>query len=459
MNLFKTLCSALTLLLPALATAGELQVAQGRFVDRDGATVVLRGFNLSQQHKLPPFRPNNDPQLFQKLAAKGVNVVRLQFNWEAYELSPGVYDDSYLDYYAGVSARAAASGVYVIVDIHQDAFSRWTLDGCGEGFPRWAIPAGTRLSEPDNGSKCWFWPLRVMAERREIEAVFNAFYTPGNPARERYLVLLERLAQRFADQPHVIGFDLLNEPLGDAGLLAQLYLDGIERVRRHDPDAIAFVEPEMLTGSGLETTKLARMPISNLAFAPHYYDATIYASVWLGGRYEPVAARNRELAKTWGAAVLLGEFGTPSFLLAPNYIKMIYDDLDNFGDSATQWSWTPEWTPQNLDGWNREDLSVVDDKGRLRNNYRERPYARRTAGAYGNFKVSFAGLFNPASARFRWSHNPAQGTTEIFVPDSFLGGRAPVVSAPADVRCTFSHERRVLACRGSQTGMKEVVLK
>lgn len=454
-----TLTAALLGLLTASAVAGELHVERNRFVDAQGGAVVLRGFNLSQHHKFPPFRPNTDPQLFPRLAQLGVNVIRLQFNWEAYETAPGVYDESYLDYYAGVARRAENEGLYVIVDLHHDAFSRWTLDGCGEGFPRWAIPEGTRTSAPDNGAKCWFWPLRVMAERSEIEEVFNRFMTPGNPARERFLVLMEKLGRRFAGQPRVIGYDILNEPQGDAGLLTQLYLDAIARIRRQDPDAIAFVEPEMLTGSGLETTRLGKVPISNLAFAPHYYDATIYASVWLGGRYEPVAARNRQLAKDWGAALLLGEFGSPAFWQAPDYIAMIYNDMDRFGDSGTQWSWTPEWTPQALDGWNREDLSVVDDQGKLRSNYRARPYARRTAGEYGSFQVTFPGWFNPAAATYRWTHDPRQGSTELFVPTGFFGNRAPRITAPADARCVFDAPASLVRCTASLPGAKQVELR
>lgn len=459
MNKFLASILAVIAVTSTSAFAGDLRVQNGRFVDSQGATVVLRGFNLSQLHKLPPFRPNNDPLLFQKLAASGVNVVRHQFNWEAYEKAPNVYDESYLDYYAEIVDRAAAAGIYTIIDIHQDAFSRWTLDGCGEGFPLWAIPKGTKVSEPDNGKKCWFWPLRVMAQRADVDALFNKFYAADYMPRERYMILLEKLATRFAGYRNVIGYDLLNEPMGDAILLKKLYVDGIARVRRHDPQAIAFIEPEMLTGSGLESTKLTNPMISNLAFAPHYYDATIYASVWLGGRYEPTAAKNRALAKSWGAAVLLGEYGTPAFALAPNYIEMIYNDMDKFGDSGTQWGYTPEWNPTTLDGWNSEDLSVVDDKGNFRSNYRERPYARRTAGTYGTLTAQPSWFVFPATSSYSWTHNPAQGVTEIFVPKSFFYNRAPIVTTTGGVNCNFNGAKQMLTCSSSSAGVKQVTLK
>jgi hypothetical protein len=157
--------------------------------------------------------------------------------------------------------------------------------------------------------------------------------------------------------------------------------------------------------------------------------------------------------------VLLGEYGTPSFVLAPNYIEMIYNDMDKFGDSGTQWGYTPEWNPVTLDGWNAEDLSVVDDKGNYRNNYRERPYARRTAGTYGTLAAQPAWFLAAASSSYSWTHNPSQGVTEIFVPKSFFYNRAPVVTTTGSVNCNFNSAKQVLTCSSSSAGVKKVTLK
>lgn len=190
-------CSAVWACVP-LAIAGPLHVQDARLVDQVGADVVLRGFNLSQWHKIPPFRPNQDPALFSKLSELGVNAVRLQFNWEAYELQPGVYDESYLSYYASVVERARAQNIYVIVDIHQDLFSRWTLKGCDEGFPKWAIPPGSSVAaSPDNGQACATWPVTALLHIIELNTLYNAFMANGNWVREHYMVVLEKLAQRF----------------------------------------------------------------------------------------------------------------------------------------------------------------------------------------------------------------------------------------------------------------------
>lgn len=443
--------------------AGPLRVQNGRFVDQAGGDVVLRGFNLSQWHKIPPFRPNQDPALFAKLSQMGVNAVRLQFNWEAYETAPGVYDETYLDYYAGVVTRARAQNVYVIVDIHQDLFSRWTLSGCGEGFPQWAIPAGTPVvATPDNGAACSTWPVTAMFRRGEMDTLFNNFMAPGNMAREHYLIVLEKLARRFVGTSNVIGYEPLNEPFGSGPALVQLNRDAAARVRAIDPSAIVFVCPEMWSGLGIAAnTALTNPNLQNLVFAPHYYDVLISFKMWAGQRYEPRAQSNRDLAKTWGAAVVLGEFGGPPSAVMPTYMDMIYSDLEKFGESGMQWGYTPEWNPVTFDGFNSENLSVVDDQGQLRNNFTPRPYVRRTAaGSYGQWQKSAGDWFQGPQISYSWNHEPARGATELFVPAGYFGGQAVpnIVVSPSGAACALQGDGQLLRCTAPMAGKVTVTV-
>lgn len=64
------------LLAVATCPAGTLRSERGAFVDVGNGTAVLRDFDLSQHHKFPPFRPDTDPALFERLVASGINVVR-----------------------------------------------------------------------------------------------------------------------------------------------------------------------------------------------------------------------------------------------------------------------------------------------------------------------------------------------------------------------------------------------
>jgi hypothetical protein len=53
-------------------------------------------------------------------------------------------------------------------------------------------------------------------------------------------------AETFADNPAVIGYDLLNEPFGDeVKEIGPLYEDVAARIRKHDQKAILFIEPQV----------------------------------------------------------------------------------------------------------------------------------------------------------------------------------------------------------------------
>ncbi len=435
----------LLLLLPSLGWAGALTAKDGRFVDAVGATVILRGVNVAGNSKVPPFRPAMDPTLFDPLPKWGLNVVRLLFTWEAYEPAAGQYDDSYLDYYKGAVEAAWARGLYVLVDFHQDGFSRWLIGGCGEGFPQWAIPSGVTLTPPDNGADCANWGSRVLSDD-DLHTTWAALYSDSDGARARYLLMIGRVAAALASEPGVLGYDLLNEPYGDeVAQIAPFYELAAPVIRAADPSAIIFESPQILTGGG-EMTNLPAPSFDNVAYSPHYYDPGLFLyHGWSGtGPDEPFMFMTTT-ATAWSAPLFLGEFGAPpSTDELQSYMDTLYAHLDGALASGAQWAYTPGWTPTSKDGWDGEDFSIVDDTGALRANFAPRPFARRIAGVPTSLSVVGDDL------TLEWQNDPAAGDTELFAPT----GSAV---ATGDVKCKRSGD--LVTCSAATSGPKTVRIK
>lgn len=432
---------------PALRASGR------HFVDGGGRVVILRGINLSGGSKVPPFVPGVSGADLDRLAGCGFNVVRLVFIWEAYEPRRGVYDESYL---AEVQATAAACwqrGMYVIVDIHQDGFSRHCSRGAGDGFPAWCVSPRGRPSLPDNGPSCKNWPLLMFSDRTTHRS-FEDFFADTHGVRSRYLAMLDRVAAACSGVPGVIGYDPLNEPWGNERReLWPLYRDAATVIRARHPSAVLFLEGHITTNSGKQTA-LPAPPCDNVAYAPHYYKPlTMVAGRW-GYTRLPIArgfANMNAKAAEWDVPLFLGEFGISATTInAGDYVHELYDHMDSRLASGAQWNYTPTWTEHAKDGWNAEDFTILDPQGRPRANLVPRPYPRATAGTPCGFRFWREG--DAALASYTWVADPSRGHTEIFLPNTlFSSGISIRTSSPA-IETEHDPARQVLTVRASEAG-------
>jgi hypothetical protein len=164
---------------------------------------------------------------FAQMRALGFNAVRLVLNWSQLEPTPGAYSSTYLDRVAQVVGWARQQGIYVILDMHQDQYSRYIVpaaagttpsscspSGGGDGAPGWAV-------QSDGQPAC---ALLGINELNPAEAAaFHNFWqnstvsapqgqAPGTGLQDHYIGALAALAQRFENDPAVLGYELMNEP-------------------------------------------------------------------------------------------------------------------------------------------------------------------------------------------------------------------------------------------------------
>ena len=94
-------------------------------------------------------------------------------------------------------------------------------------------------------------PLDDLGARRTSQQVtdaFNTFFAAGDPSglQAACIAALEHVAQRFADDPAVLGFELYNEPPVGEELVDAFSFAAAARVRAAAPDKLVLFEPTAL---------------------------------------------------------------------------------------------------------------------------------------------------------------------------------------------------------------------
>jgi hypothetical protein len=185
------------------------------------ATFLAKPFPLSKAH-----------EEMAKLRALGFDSIRLLLAWEAIQPDgPGSFDTEYLAYIREIVRIAGEHGLYVLLDMHQDMFSRHlrvqynhhpefgapgSLENSllslvqpfddvvqGDGAPRWAVEAC--LQEKNFDAPTWGVPRVTSAlTLAEVENIYDLFKklsgdtSQGNPELQEWtLSFLARLPDPF----------------------------------------------------------------------------------------------------------------------------------------------------------------------------------------------------------------------------------------------------------------------
>ncbi|MCZ7584359.1 MAG: glycoside hydrolase family 5 protein [Deltaproteobacteria bacterium] len=267
-------------------------------LDEDGRQIVLHGANYMGM-EFGWF--GHAPEDFERMVSWGFNVVRLPIAWRYLEPDEGVYDADYLiDHVEPTIDAASAAGLRVILDMHQ-----WKWSPCcgGNGAPEWTC------DDPTGGDYDWLRQATLFWDHPEY--------------LDHFVDAWEMVAEYFADDDRIWGYDLWNEPQGglrtipwtfDNGLLRPLYVRFIEAIRAHHAEPFILFEPNIIHVVGIPFV-MDPLPYDRLIYAPHNYplntgDGGDYLVSKVGIRRQ--IERLARDAADHGVPYLLGETGVTS---------------------------------------------------------------------------------------------------------------------------------------------------
>lgn len=414
-----------------------------------------------------------------QLAGFGYDVVRLTVSWSLLEPQPGVVNQAYIDRIAQVIGWLRAVGIYTVIDMHQDAWSKYLYTEAGTTCPPPTDPIGG-FHEAD-GAPAWasahLLPGCAAHGVRDLDPAvqedFQRLYSDlpgpdGAGLEEHYAAVVAALAARFANDPAVAGYELLNEPepgymppgVMDATELFPFYAKVISTVRARVPGfhQLFFIEPD-ITRDILDRSAVAG-PWSlysgypNVVYGPHVYTGVFTLNAELGASqlgllYPPNGGYDTAVsdARSLGLPLWVGEFGN-GVDQDNTLLRAQYSNQDRLGVGGALWYWKGFSA---LDGhWSvlYDDSTHVDAPYPSRVQFTDRAYPIYVAGqltslAYDPDSRDFA--MSARSGPISPAHPPQ--ATVIYVPASVTGAvsasgaRVTLVSALGGAREAYVFPR------------------
>lgn len=191
---------------------GAITVSGTTFIDSHGRQVIFSGVNYVNKNPGENYLNKDSSAVFAQFSNWGINCLRLGLIWDGVEPLPGKYDENYLDKMEQKVKWAAEHNIYVMLDMHQDLYSRKFSDGA----PEWAT-----LDEklPHQTGSIWS-DAYLMSPA--VQKAFDNFWankpaSDGIGVQDHYVKMWQHIAKRFVKYDNVIGYDIMNEPFNGSG--------------------------------------------------------------------------------------------------------------------------------------------------------------------------------------------------------------------------------------------------
>ncbi len=294
---------------------GPLHTEGMRIIDAQGRPVRLMGIQvggMSDGAGEPASRtrsPNGcqgwrppSPTAYATIASWGFNVVRLSISWANLEPRPPTpapggrlthhWNVPYLLALDRIVAGFTSRGLAVVIEMGQNQWSPAftnvaTARGTkcrGVGMPTWLYPHGTSMLQAEQG-----------------------FYGNAGGQQDQYADAWRLVAARYARNPMVVGFDMMNEPYTHGQLApAALGLDALytrlgAAIRSVNPHALLiFQDSDYSPGQPLA---LSQPP----PFRNEVYEFHLYTSSWIPDGLSKTRAYLAR-AERWDVPLWIGEF-------------------------------------------------------------------------------------------------------------------------------------------------------
>ncbi len=418
-------------------------------VDEQSRVVILRGVNMV--NKNPPsytlsatgFR-EEDAKV---ISAAGLNVVRVGLIWSAIETFPGEYNDAYIEDIVSTVRMLDSYGIKSLLDMHQDQYSH---DCYGDGAPDWAT-----LVDPPF-VKCNPEKIPFPVGELTVPSVANAWDNFWNNAvssiggeaglQDRYAAAWQHVAQKFANTPGVIGYEIINEPYPgtkckDVPLCAScavfdkgaysIFIDRVSNsIRNADQKTLIFFEPNVLFDFG-KPSEVTPPRQTNIGFAFHPYDSLphVLENAKLYSEGNPSLAL---FATEWGAFTDVGPTKVEESKI-PQLITEGAQYLDQAMMPAIYWGYAnpfdilPNASHQGL----VNDLQILDGGTRKAPNLRvdrvnalTRPYPQAIAGTPRYW------FYSLDAKTFDLIYQPIAPNGQVLAPDALTEVVLPAYNFP-----------------------------
>ena len=360
----------------------------GRLWDAEGREILLRGVNARVEglfdvtfddgrkplQPIPPFGEADCRFLAERM---GMNLLRLPVNWSGIEPKKrGEYAPAYVERIRAVVRACYSVGVYTLIDLHQDAYSKEIGE---DGAPLWAIiPPPEKLLEG---------PLTDLAQRRLSKPVLDAFasfFDNKEDLQGAYAVMAAYLMGALKEEEGILGLEIMNEPVlfDDDRKLDAFHQKVGEAVRAISPKLPLFFEPNSLRNFTDRIEVKTPFPLGNAVYSPHIY-TQVFQNNWLSEDEEAIrksVLAAKEEAGIHKTPLFVGEFGNDTKI--PRGKRWIEVALSLFDEAHASWAYWlyEEWSQ---DSWGFYEKGAGETRGALREeviNLLARPFPARLAG-------------------------------------------------------------------------------